>query len=189
MKKSTPAMHDQPVTTIICQRPRKGEVARYETWLKKIIPAAKRFEGHGGVNIIRPHYPDETYAVILHFASTQKLQSWLSSSERKALVDEILPYLHREEEIEIHSGLEFWFTPQIMRQPPRYKQFLLTLSAIYPLTVLVPLMLEPLLKLPLFQLMLIGKLVVATVIVGLMTYVIMPRYTKLVSRWLWADKV
>jgi antibiotic biosynthesis monooxygenase (ABM) superfamily enzyme len=56
---------------------------------------------------------------------------------------------------------------------------------IYPLTVLVP----PIVYfftagVPVLMLPLVHRLIVAAIIVGLMTYVIMPRYTRLVARWL-----
>ena len=61
-----------------------------------------------------------------------------------------------------------------------YKQFLLVLSVIYPLSLVVPGLLQSL-PLPAEA----RGLLAATVIVGLMTYVIMPRYTRLVSAWLY----
>lgn len=66
-----------------------------------------------------------------------------------------------------------------------FKQFLVTLSAIFPLTVIVPWALHPLFELtPALELMLVQKLAVACVIVFLMVYVIMPRYTRRVAGWL-----
>jgi len=86
----------------------------------------------------------------------------------------------------VQTGLDFWFTPPTVKPPVPWKQFLLTLSAIFPLTVIVPALLAPLLgawqELPA---MLFGKLLVATCIVGLMVYVIMPRYTRMVATWLY----
>jgi uncharacterized protein len=90
--------------------------------------------------------------------------------------------------VEIKTGLEFWFTPPTptQRHPPPYKQFLLTLSAIFPLSVLVPWALRPLLQVvPVLGLPVVRSAVVASVIVGLMTYVIMPHYTRLVAGWLY----
>jgi antibiotic biosynthesis monooxygenase (ABM) superfamily enzyme len=84
-------------------------------------------------------------------------------------------------------GLEFWFTPPASAHGPAkaYKQFLLTLSAIYPLSMIVPWALQPVFRaLPIPGQSVSGKLLIAAAIVGLMTYVIMPRYTRLAAKWL-----
>jgi antibiotic biosynthesis monooxygenase (ABM) superfamily enzyme len=67
----------------------------------------------------------------------------------------------------------------------RWKQYLLTWSAIYPLALAVPFAVAPALhfagvpaSLP------ITTLAVTAVVVFLMVYVVMPRYTRLVQRWL-----
>ncbi|MEQ1760273.1 MAG: hypothetical protein ABL986_18300, partial [Vicinamibacterales bacterium] len=61
-------------------------------------------------------------------------------------------------------------------------------SVIFPLSLLVPLALGPLLgRLPGGDLPVVRALVVSAVIVGVMTYVIMPRYTRLVAGWLYAE--
>ena len=71
--------------------------------------------------------------------------------------------------------------------PVRWKQYLLTWSAIYPLALAVPLVVAPALRLagvppgvP------ITTLAVTAVVVFLMVYVVMPRYTRLVQRWLFS---
>jgi len=73
-------------------------------------------------------------------------------------------------------------------QPPakRYKQFLLTLSVIYPLTMLVPAVLHRLLaSVPVLSDYWLAHLLAAATIVGLMVYLVMPRYTRLMARWLY----
>jgi antibiotic biosynthesis monooxygenase (ABM) superfamily enzyme len=57
---------------------------------------------------------------------------------------------------------------------------------IFPLTVLVPWALRPLFQAaPALGLPIVSNLVVSTIIVGLATYVIMPRYTRLLAGWLY----
>jgi antibiotic biosynthesis monooxygenase (ABM) superfamily enzyme len=178
---------ETPVTTVIQQRPKPDAVGRYEDWLKEIIPVAQQFTGHRGVNVIRPDGGSDTYTIVLHFDTTANLRRWLSSDTRMRLVEKIRPFMRAQEEIEIKTGLEFWFMqPANRRQAKPYKQFFLTLSAIFPLTVIVPWLLKPAFAaLPILALPLVGELVVAVVIVGLMTWIVMPHYTRLVSRWLY----
>ncbi|MGH8806960.1 MAG: antibiotic biosynthesis monooxygenase [Noviherbaspirillum sp.] len=162
---------------------------RYEEWLKDIVSEAQRFPGHMGVNIIRPHGTSNMYTIVLRFDSTDRLDSWLKSETRKWFIEEIQPALAENEEIDVHRGIEYWFTPPAAKQLPAkpFKQFLITLSAIFPLTIVVPWILKPVIHLmPMLGGPIISNFVVASIIVYLMVYVIMPRYTRLVAKWLFA---
>jgi antibiotic biosynthesis monooxygenase (ABM) superfamily enzyme len=179
---------ETPVITVIRHQPRPEAVARYEEWLTEIIPVAKEFCGHWGVNIIRPQSTSGAYVIVLHFDSVANLRRWLDSDVRRALVERIRPYLVADESIDIETGLEFWFTPPPGGKPAKpYKQFLITLSAIFPLTIIVPLVLRPLFwTLPVLSLPGVSHFIVAAIIVALMTYIVMPPYARRVSHWLYS---
>jgi uncharacterized protein len=178
---------ETPVTTVIQQRPKPNATSRYEDWLKEIIPVAQQFAGHRGVNVIRPHGGSDAYTIVLHFDAVNNLRRWLSSDIRRRLIEKIQPFMRADEDVEIKTGFEFWFTPPPGRQHAApYKQFLITLSAIFPLTVIIPWLLQPVFAwLPVLALPIVNQLVVGVLIVGLMTWAIMPYYTRLVSRWLY----
>lgn len=175
------------VTSVIQQRPKPGSVADYEAWLKEITPSAQRYPGHRGVNIIRPHGGADTYTIVLHFDTLEHLKGWLDSDTRARLVEQVRPHLAMAERIEIQTGLEYWFTPPPGHPHAKpYKQFLVTLSAIFPLTIVVPWALQPLFDLwPVLHTFGLRHFIVAVVIVGLMSYVIMPRYIRRVAGWLY----
>lgn len=159
----------------------------YESWVKKIAQEGQHFKGHLGVNVIRPHGVSSSYTIVLRFDSHENLTGWIDSETRHGLLQEAGPLLTAEEDLELQTGLEYWFTPPHARQPhaKAFKQFLITLSAIFPLTVLVPWALHSLVAgTPLLSNFWVDKLLVATAIVWLMVYVIMPRYTRLVAGWL-----
>jgi antibiotic biosynthesis monooxygenase (ABM) superfamily enzyme len=178
---------ETPVTTVIQQRPKPNATSRYEDWLKEIIPVAQQFAGHRGVNVIRPQGGSDAYTIVLHFDTIANLNKWLSSDIRRRLIEKIQPFMRADEDVEIKTGFEFWFTPPPGRQHAApYKQFLITLSAIFPLTVIIPWLLQPVFAwLPVLALPIVNQLVVGVLIVGLMTWAIMPYYTRLVSRWLY----
>ena len=178
---------DSAVTTIIIQRPYKQHVQAYENWLLEIVPVAQAAPGHRGVNIIRPHGQSDEYTIVLHFDSEATLRGWLDSDTRKRLTDSVRPFLNEDEKIDIRTGLEFWFTPPRSHPvAPPYKQFLITLSAIFPLSFLIPYLLEPITPyLPFLAIRLLRAFVTSGIIVGLMTFVIMPRYVRLMARWLY----
>jgi len=187
MKSDDEIKLETPVTTVIHQRPQPGAVSRYEDWLKEIVPTAQQFTGHQGVNVIRPHGASAAYTIVLHFDTMANLQRWLTSDVRARLIDKIQPFLLSEENIDIKTGFEFWFTPPPGGKPAKpYKQFLITLSAIFPLTIVIPWLLQPVFAwLPVLALPGLRQIVIAAVIVAIMVYAVMPRYTRLVSRWLY----
>jgi antibiotic biosynthesis monooxygenase (ABM) superfamily enzyme len=177
----------ETVTAVIQQTVRRESVAAYEQWLKKVVPIASRFPGHRGVNVIHPAAGGLQYTVTIRFDSLAHAQDWFGSEARRELVREVAPLLDADEKVETRTGLEFWFHPPA-GQPPakRYKQFLLTLSVIYPLTILVPAVLHRLLApVPVVSGYWLEHLVASAVLVGLMVYVVMPRYTRLMARWLY----
>lgn len=175
------------VTSIIVQRPSATRMAAYEDWLREIVPVAQTFPGHRGVNIIRPHGHGRDYTIILHFADRQGLQAWLGSETRKRLTEKVRPLLDGDETIDVHPGIEYWFTPpEGRRVAPPWKQFLVTLSAIFPLSLLVPWLLSPVFAwLPALAVPGLRQFAVACLIVGLMTFLVMPRYVRLIAGWLY----
>ena len=180
--------HADVVTAVIQHQIAPGAHDRYEAWLREITPTAQRFAGHQGINIIRPPAGTDCYTIVLRFDTLEHLQEWLASDTRRQLVAEVEPLLVHGDQVDIKTGLEFWFTPPTpaQRHPPPYKQFLLTLSAIFPLTVVVPWMLRPLFQaMPVLGQPVVSNVIISALIVGLMTYVIMPRYTRLVAGWLY----
>lgn len=177
-------------TVVITHRVREGAAERYEAWLEKIAPACKACAGHLDWQIIRPlRGLSATYTVVIRFDTRAHLETWIHSPERRALIEEVRPLLVVEDAYSILSGLDFWFTPEGTRArvPVRWKQFLVTWSAIFPLVLLIPLAVVPLLRfLGLPEWRALSTLVATGTIVFLMTYVVMPRYTKLLKAWLFA---
>jgi len=179
---------DSGATVVITHRIRSDKHAEYESWLDEIAPLCKASTGHLDWHIVRPIKGiTQTYTVIIRFDATQHLKKWMSSNERQRLISKVQPLLAGDDQFYISSGLDFWFTPAGAKAkiPVRWKQFLITWSAIYPLVLVVPLVVAPGLRLagipssaPL------TTLVVTAVVVFFMVYVVMPRYTRLVQRWL-----
>jgi hypothetical protein len=163
----------------------KGKLEKYEDWLTKIVPKAATFPGHLGVQIVRPPEGHNEYLIVVRFASIQDLQFWQQSPERKALIKELAAILDSEEAIDIKTGIDYWFTPPAVgRHPRRWKQWLVTTSVIWPLTMYVPPAMEPLfVKYPQLGEFGTRQGVLALVIVGLVVYIIMPIYVRLIAKW------
>ena len=187
----TPGMQAAPeaeqVTAIIQHEVRAEAQERYERWLERIMPAAAAFPGHGGASVVRPSARGpRRYSVAVRFDSLDHAQAWFGSDARRALLQEAAELLVRDETVSTLSGLELWFgRPPGRRPPARWKMFLVTVAAIYPLTLLVPWALQPLLSsVAVLRTLLVHHLVVALAIVALMTWVVMPRLTRHLAGWL-----
>lgn len=177
----------ETITAVIHQSVRPDAAAAYEIWLRKVVPIASRFPGHRGVNVIRPVPGGLKYTIAIHFDSIEHAQDWFMSQARRQLIEEVVPMLDTEESVETRSGLEFWFHPQ-PGQPlaKRYKQFLVTLSVIYPLTILVPSAFQWLFRaVPGLSNYWLEHFFASATVVALMVYLIMPRYTRAVAKWLY----
>jgi antibiotic biosynthesis monooxygenase (ABM) superfamily enzyme len=175
---------DQNVTFFVHHKIMPGMQERYELWLKKIIARAAQFPGQQGVQVVRPTEGGFDYAVFVRWNNIENAKNWAESEDRKQLVAEIQDILQEPDQTEIRPGIEFWFTPPSQKKAPAWKQWLVTTSVIWPLTLIVPPVLSPIIQLPVLGASPIKELLIAMVIVALVTYLIMPVYVKAISKWM-----
>ena len=174
------------VVSVIRHDVKPGHAAAYEAWTKQVQPIAQGFPGHQGVAIIRPPQGSNVYTIVLHFDTLEHLRGWLESDVRNQLVANIEPHLTHRGEVEIHPGLEFWLSPPGATRARPYKQFLLVLGVIYPLSLVVSRLSEPFFNMvPSLSPLPLRNLVTVTVVIALMTWVIMPTLTRRLEGWLY----
>jgi hypothetical protein len=159
--------------------------ADYERWMLEAIAAHRQFAGHLGTDVIRPVESGSRYVVILRFIDADHAFAWLCSPVRQDLLKIAQPWLAKADRFQIHREAEFWFTPATGRRPARWKQWVLSVVAVFPLTVLVPGRIR---ELVLYAAPSVHELAIAAVsavtISGLMVYVLMPFLTRLAGAWL-----
>ncbi|KAF2342961.1 antibiotic biosynthesis monooxygenase [Flavobacterium tistrianum] len=182
-------MEKDGATAVISHHIIEGKDQEYENWLDEIAPLCRIAEGHIDWQIIRP-IPGLTYlyTVIIRFDTIDNLKRWMESDDRKRLIEKIRPLLAKDDSYHIRSGLDFLFVTENDKAVPpvRWKQFLVTWSAIYPLSTIIPLILIPLLRaLKMPPMRFVDSFFVSGVIVLLMVYLIMPRYAKWIRGWLY----
>jgi uncharacterized protein len=183
---SLPDATDSPVTTTVTRRVKPGHEAFYEQFLEGIIGAATRFPGHSGVEVFRPGSASEgEYRIVYRFDTGQHLRAWLDSDEHAAWLERAEPHVIGPMHTQFLTGLESWFTlpgRPGTPPPPPYKMALITWITIFPLITLVVVVLDPLLE----ELALVSSLAVTTAItVPIMTWLVMPRVTRLLRGWLY----
>jgi uncharacterized protein len=181
-----PDSPNAPVTTTVTRRVRPGHEAAYEQFLQGIIGAASEFPGHLGVEVIRPHSPATgEYRTVYRFDTGEHLRAWLDSEEHSAWLERAEPHVIGPMQTSFVTGLETWFTlPGSIgaAPPPPYKMALVTWITIFPLITLIVALTGPLLD----GLPVAVRLGITTAIaVPVMTWVLMPRVTRLLRSWLY----
>ena len=176
---------DPPATGVASRRVEPGREDEFEDWTSGILAAARNYPGYLGSDVLRPtDSEDDEYRIIYRFDHTSNLERWEGSDERRRWLDKAEPIV-REQTVRRLTGLETWFTlPSRAGQPapPRYKMAVVTWVAVFPLATLLFTLLQPLLG---GAPTVLRTLVFTLVMVTTMTYVVMPRMTRLFSFWLY----
>jgi uncharacterized protein len=175
---------DEPVTVLFSRRVKPGREADFAAWAGGVTAAARHFPGHLGASVLdAPGSRD--YHILFTFSDRKRMQNWLDSDERQrwlARVDELI----EAERLQQLTGLETWFklpgsNVPTMKPPPRWKMWLVSIVAVYPLVLAFQALVVPRMAgLPLPLKALIFPLVLLT----LMTFAVMPVVTRLLHRWL-----
>lgn len=182
------ALNEEVVTLVVKHRIKKGFEAAYEQWLKRTVNIAGEFDGHLGADVQHGREGGlQVFTCVLRFSSTAHMQAWLDSSQRRQLIDAALPMLADGDLTEVSQGHQFWFAPasEEAAPPPLWKQAVLSMLVILPLSMAVPLLWMPILNLhPWLSSYLGSNIVITLTIVLLVVYVCMPTATRLFARWL-----
>jgi antibiotic biosynthesis monooxygenase (ABM) superfamily enzyme len=180
-----PVGGDRPITTTVTRRVKPGHEAFYEQFLQGIIGAARGFPGHLGVEVFRPDSSGSEYRIVYRFDNAGHLRAWLDSEEHAAWLERAEPHVIGPMRTSFVTGLETWFTlpgRPGTPPPPAYKMALLTWITIFPLITGIVAATGPLLD----GVPLVLRLGITTAVaVPLMTWVVMPRVTRLLRGWLY----
>ena len=179
----------QPVTVVVSRRVRKGCEERFEQLSTAMSNSAAGFPGHLGSTLLRPASPDDPeYRIVFKFATPQDLERWQESSVRLQHLESFEGILTEPAKTEVISGMVAWFTlpaQNPVKPPQKYKMTLVSWLALYPSVTLIFLLFGGLLEqVPL----LLRTLLITGVLMVLMSYVLMPRFTRWFAFWLYPEK-
>lgn len=174
-----------PVTVVISRRVKKGCEEAFEHLSGKMTEAAAPFPGYLGTNMFRPSTDaDPEYRIIFKFRSQGDLQNWQDSQERAEWLKGIECLLEAPSQIEVTSGLVTWFSmpgQNPVQPPPKYKMTFVSWLALCPTVTLIFWLFGDLLaQLPLV----LRSILVTAVVMVLMSYVLMPRFSRWFAFWL-----
>jgi antibiotic biosynthesis monooxygenase (ABM) superfamily enzyme len=171
-----------PVTIVISRVVARGREAEYEEWLRGLMAVAADFPGYLGADVIKPadHVHPE-YVIVVRFADYTSLRTWEQSPQRAEWLEKSRPLAVSDQRETTVDGHEYWFTAPAAPRPARSRQALVTWIGIFPLISLLLWVGGPYIATwPLV----LRTLVISVTLVGLMTYVLMPRLTKWFAKFL-----
>ena len=178
---------DPPVTMMIARRSKPGCEAAFEAVLRGMLGDAARFDGYQGSEVIRPAPgSDLRYRIAIKFASENDMSVWERSPLRRDWLERLVALSPDEPAVRVLTGLETWFTlpagmPAETRLPSPMRMSVVTWLALFPLLTLLAWLLGPWMAdwpLP------ARTFIMTALLVPLMTYVVMPRMTRLLASWL-----
>jgi uncharacterized protein len=189
--------NDGPVTVVVTRIAKRDKIREFEEWMDGIIHEAMKFEGHMGVNVIRPSdLSNPEYVIIFRFNTFENLAKWENSEVRREWLAKSKEVAEGEPIIEKQTGLEFWFTPRSrtgrsvngdkapttpIAPPPRYKMAIVITAVIF---ILVSILLPQIRQVTTGLHIHLSTFIGVVIMVLLMTYVIMPSVTRLLGPWL-----
>ena len=175
-----------PVTVVVRRHVRAGHEPVYERWLTRLVEEAGTLPGFLGAEVIRPAAggPSE-YTSVFRFDSIAHLRDFETSELRRRYLAEIAGHVAPDPVYERLTGLELWFSPPrgtVVPQPIRWRMAIVMTVVVYGLVLsigsLVAIVAAPV-PAPLRLLLTIA------IEIALMTYVLMPRLTRWLARWIY----
>jgi uncharacterized protein len=182
-KKDTAITSGKSVTIVVSRMVFPGHEKEYEDWVKKLADAAKESPGNTGVTIlIPPKGQTGLHHVVMYFTDEKSMHQWETSYIRQKLSHEADAFSRKTRQEQ--TGLETWFSiPEYpeLEAPPPWKMAIVTFLAVYVLSIIIVQILG-LLKLNFY----VESILVAGLLVGILTWVVMPVLSRYVFRkWLY----
>ena len=182
---SSNSRHD-PVTAVFSRRVAEGHEDEYRAVTERAAVVSRSFPGHLASTVLHTAGTRD-YQTIYTFADPHAMHDWIVSDERRELAHRLEEISEAYEQVQPLTGLETWFllpNRSTLKPPPRWKMWLLSFVAVYPLVVLFQWLVAP----PLEDLPLLARSAMfPLVLLSAMTFVLMPVATRVAKRWLYPE--
>lgn len=179
-----------PITTIVRVTPKAGFEKQTFDWFHSMTETASHFSGHLGSEIFGScdrAIPNEIIN-IFYFDNYENLVRWERSEERKKQMENGAVFFEQTKATQQLTGLEYWFAKEgspIKKVPAKWKMLAITIATIFTLlNTIVPLFQRSMLAMNLPEVL--SSLFSVILLVGIMTYGIMPLLTRILAPWLFA---
>ncbi len=171
----------EPVTVTVARDVRPDRRESFEQWAREVLALAGGFPGNLGTSMLRPPPGSTRYHLVYRFADGESLARWERSAERQAALARV-EHLSDGADYARVAGLDSFFTALTPPRPgPRWRLTVLTIAAVFAITLAFQLLVAPHVAswpVPL------RLLLSATVVVVLLGQVVMPLLTRWCAPWL-----
>jgi uncharacterized protein len=193
---AAPAEHEDDIlrrngkaTTVVVSRSVfPGFEKEYDTWVKQISDAARESPGNTGVTVLLPEQKTGgLHHVIFHFADEKSMHIWETSYVRQKLSHEADAFSKRNRQVQ--TGLETWFSiPECpeLDTPPHWKMAIVSFIAVFLVSCGVIAIIDTFWTKHNFF---VFNAVVGAILVSILTWVVMPLFSRYVFRkWLYKNR-
>ena len=176
---------DETVTVVVTRKVKRGLESQYEDWLRRLLNDSKTMKGYIGATIQKPPPGSTEYTSIFRFDTVDNLRKFEESELRFRYLHEVVDYVEADDVWKKYTGLEFWFSPPrgaIIPQPSRFRMALVMIAVVFGLVISIGQIVNLVAgEVPPY----IRLFVTISIEIFLMTYVLMPRITNLLSKWIY----
>lgn len=157
-----------------------NDLTDFEKWKSEAVHRIETFKGFLNITFLNRVQETDYYHVLIRFDTEQNVNFWLHSNERKKIFNESdAKWLTDRYEV-VQNWNVFWF--RIFEGTKKWKQWVVTFIAVYPLTIIIPMMVKLIAKvIPLYF---FAGIISALMISGFMIFLVMPFIHKLFKKWL-----
>lgn len=180
-------MVEQPLTTLVRRRIKAGAAAEFAELMREFMNVLLQQPGHLGINVIRQTPDSDEYLIFDRFCTIEARRRFTATEEYRVWMDRLGALSETPPVIQESEGLSYWFelpragTARPGGLPPKWKMSLVTLLGVYPLSMLYPALVLPLTNgWPGW----LRGLLIAGLIVGSLTWLVMPFLTKIFQQWI-----
>ncbi|RKR81867.1 hypothetical protein BDD43_2028 [Mucilaginibacter gracilis] len=169
-----------PIHVAITRKVLPGKEQEFKDALQQFMGESFRHDGVHGASIISGPDGDADREIgILRTFKNKAERDAFYHSEHFRKWEEYASTITEEPVYLELNGLEAWF--RSASAPPRWKMALVTLCKVFPTSIFLNLSIGPFIKdLPLI----IRLFIIAAVMVGILTWIVMPRLTHILKKWL-----
>jgi antibiotic biosynthesis monooxygenase (ABM) superfamily enzyme len=166
--------HNDSVTVVVTRKVKRGHESEYEDWLRRILEEAKSMKGYLGTTIQKPTSGSTEYTSIFRFDTVDNLRKFEESELHAKYLREVVDYVEADAIWKKFTGLDFW--------PSRFRISLVTIAIVFGLVFSIGQIIGMIAtEVPTY----IRLFVTISIVIPLMTYVIMPRITRLLAKWIY----
>lgn len=170
-------------SSVFAYRIRPGAEEKFREWRQRILEECRKFNGFLGTeafDTVDSEQPE--FVVVVRFNNRANLDAWLHSKVRAGFMKEVPAYVERYRLRRMGTGFEGWFNISDDTRPPvPWRQGMVVLAALFPVIMTLRHLLGFLFTLMPFP---VAFLVLLTIDVTILTYFIMPHFSRIMNFWL-----